>query len=498
MAKRSELREILLGERAEGEPAYRWLYRALRREILEGKLRPGTRLPATRDLAREHGLSRGTIVTAFEELKSEGYIEGSTGSGTYVSKVLPEVLLEVRRGGARESEAQIPKRQFSGYGASVQLFPGLPGRPMRAFRSNLPAVDEFPMILWAQIANRNLRRASTSMLTSCEAAGHRPLREVIATYISQSRGVVCTAEQVIVVSGVQEALDLTVRLFVERGDRVFMEDPGYVGATRVFEAVGAKILSMGVDGQGAKLPGTRHIAKLMYLTPAHQAPVGVTMSLTRRLEMLEWARRAGALIFEDDYDGEYRYSGRPVPALQGLDRNAVALFSGSFSKVLFPALRLGYVIVPEDLVEKFSAAKSILNRHAPVLEQMVLCEFIEAGHFGRHLRRMREMYSERLGVLLEEGRRHLKGVMEISEIEAGLQTMGWLAKGIDAEAVAKAAAARGVDTIPLGRFYRSAQELEKRERDGLQMGFAGVTPREIRRGVEELARAIEGVGRSGK
>jgi GntR family transcriptional regulator/MocR family aminotransferase len=236
----------------------------------------------------------------------------------------------------------------------------------------------------------------------------------------------------------------------------------------------------------------------MYLTPAHQAPVGVTMTLTRRLEMLEWARRAGALIFEDDYDGEYRYSGRPVPALQGLDRNGVALFSGSFSKLLFPALRLGYVIVPEDLVERFAAAKSILNRHAPVLEQTVLCEFIEAGHFGRHLRRMREMYSERLGVLLEEGRKSLKGVMEISEIEAGLQTMGWLAKGIDAEAVAKAGVARGVDTIPLAGFYRSAQELEKRERDGLQMGFAAVTPREIRRGVEELARAIEGVVRSGK
>lgn len=493
MTRRSGLTEILLGERGEDEPAYRWLYRALRREILAGKLRPGTRLPATRDLAREHGLSRGTIVTAFEELKSEGYIEGSTGSGTYVSKVLPEELLEVRRGGAGKSELQRPKRQFSGYGSSVRMFPSLPARPMHAFRSNLPAVDEFPTTLWAQIANRRMRRASTTMLTGCEAAGYRPLREAIAAYISQSRGVVCAASQVIVVSGVQEALDLTVRLFVDRGDRVFMEDPGYVGATRTFEAVGAKILSLGVDEEGTKLPGTRQTAKLAYLTPAHQAPVGVTMSLTRRLEMLEWARRAGALIFEDDYDGEYRYSGRSVPALQGLDRNGVALFAGSFSKILFPALRLGYVIVPEDLVERFAAAKSILNRHAPLLEQTVLCEFIEAGHFGRHLRRMREMYSERLGVLLEEGRRQLKGVMEISEIEAGLQTMGWLTKGIDAKAVAKAAFARGVETIPLEGFYRSAQELEKRERDGLQMGFAAVTPREIRRGVEELAHVIEGM-----
>ncbi|RZU41234.1 PLP-dependent aminotransferase family protein [Edaphobacter modestus] len=496
MPRRSGLTEILLGERGEGESAYRWLYAALRREILEGRLRPGTRLPATRDLAAEYGLSRGTIVTAFEELKAEGYIEGSVGSGTYVSKVLPEELLEVRRNGARKEPPAKPQRKLAKYGEGVRLFPNFSSRASRAFRPNLPALDEFPVTLWAQIANRKLRRASMSMLTGCEPVGYGPLREAIAAYVSRSRGVVCTAAQVVVVSGVQEALDITARLFVDAGDRVLVEDPGYIGAARVFEAMGAKMISLGIDGQGAKLPGARQTAKLVYITPAHQAPLGVTMSLARRLEMLEWARRAGALIFEDDYDGEYRYSGRPVPALQGLDRNGLVLFAGSFSKVLFPALRLGYLIVPEDLVDKFAAAKSILNRHAPLLEQTVLCEFIEAGHFGRHLRRMREVYSERLGVLLEEGRKQLKGVVEISEIEAGLQTVGWLAPGIDARAVAKAGSARGVDTIPLAGFYRSAQELEQRERDGLQMGFATVAPREIRRGVEELARALEGVVRS--
>ena len=491
MAKRSGLTEILLGERAEGESAYRWLYGALRREILEGRLRPGTRLPATRDLAAEHGLSRGTIVTAFEELKSEGYIEGSVGSGTYVSKVLPEELLEVRREGAKRSTPAPPTRRFAGYGSAVRAFPNFSSRASRAFRPNLPALEEFPVTQWAQIANRRLRRASMAMLMGCEAAGYGPLRGAIADYVSRSRGVVCTAAQVVVLSGVQEALDITARLFLSGGEKVFMEDPGYIGAARVFEAIGAKMISLGIDAQGAKLPGARQTARMVYVTPAHQAPLGVTMSLARRLEMLEWARRAGALIFEDDYDGEYRYSGRPVPALQGLDRNGVVLFAGSFSKVLFPALRLGYLVVPEDLVERFAAAKSILNRHAPLLEQMVLCEFIEEGHFGRHLRRMREVYSERLGVLLEEGRRHLSGAIEISEIEAGLQTVGWLAKGLDARAIAKAGSARGVDTIPLAGFYRSAQELEQRERDGLQIGFAAVAPREIRRGVEELARVLE-------
>jgi GntR family transcriptional regulator / MocR family aminotransferase len=197
------------------------------------------------------------------------------------------------------------------------------------------------------------------------------------------------------------------------------------------------------------------------------------------------------MIFEDDYDGEYRYSGRPVPALQGLDRSGMVLFAGSFSKVLFPALRLGYLIVPEDMVERFAAAKSIVNRHAPLFEQTVLCEFMEAGHFGRHLRRMRQIYSERLGVLLEEGKKRLAEKLEISEIEAGLQTVGWLADGIDGHAVAKAALARGVEVIPLGAFYRDKEERQRRQRDGLQIGFAAVGPKEIRRGVEELARALE-------
>jgi GntR family transcriptional regulator/MocR family aminotransferase len=495
MAKRSGLTEILLGERDDNEAAYRWLYRALQREILAGRLRPGTRLPATRDLAAEYGLSRGTIVTAFEELKAEGYVDGSVGSGTYVSKVLPEELLEVRRANAKEAPLSHPRRVLSEYGKAVRAFPGLSKRPIRAFRPNLPALDEFPVTLWAQIANRRLRHASVTMLTGSDAMGYGPLRGAIAGYVSRSRGVLCSPEQVIVTSGVQESLDLTVRLFVGRGDKVYMEDPGYVGGSRVFEAAGANLISLPVDEHGAMSPEARQTARLMYITPAHQAPLGVAMSLKRRLEMLAWARKTGALIFEDDYDGEYRYRGRPLPSLQGLDRNNVVLFAGSFSKVLFPALRLGYLIVPEDLVERYAAAKSILNRHAPVLEQTILCEFIEAGHFGRHLRRMREVYSERLGVLLEMGDRHLKGEMEISKIEAGLQTVGWLARGLDDREAAQAASNRGVDSIALTSFYRDPQELAQRDRHGLQLGFAAVTPREIQRGVEELARALESMPR---
>jgi GntR family transcriptional regulator/MocR family aminotransferase len=236
-----------------------------------------------------------------------------------------------------------------------------------------------------------------------------------------------------------------------------------------------------------KVPGEHlHSPRLVYLTPGHQSPTGVTMSLSRRLQVLEWARKSGALLFEDDYDSEYRYSGRPVPALQGLDRAGVVLFAGSFSKVLFPSLRLGYLVVPSDLVESFAAAKSIATRHAPLLDQAVLCDFVAEGHLDRHLRRMREVYAERLSILVACAKERLAGLLELSPVEAGLQTVGWLNRSIDGEAVARAAAARGVEVKLLSRYSR-----RRLPRDGLQLGFAAIDEREIRRGVAELAIALD-------
>jgi len=488
MTKRTTAFDLMLPLRDSGTRAYRWLYASLRAEILEGRLRPGARIPGTRDLANQYGLSRGTIVFAFEQLKSEGYLEGSVGSGTYVSKILPDELLQVTHDvGAQPPPQRKRKRSISDYGKRVQPFPGYETRPTRAFRANLPALDLFPTTLWAQITARRLRRVSTYMLMGCDSMGYRPLREAIADYLSTSRGVKCTPGQIAIVSGVQEALDLAARLFLNPGERVCMENPGYEGAAIVFEAVGAKISAMRLDNEGMKLPDpSLQRSRLVYVTPGHQFPLGITMSLTRRLELLEWARESGALIFEDDYDSEYRYSGRPVPALQGLDRTGRVLFAGTFSKVLFPSLRLGYLVIPPDLVTYFAATKSVTSRHAPLLEQAVLCDFITEGHFGRHLRRMREVYAERLSVLLEVARQRLAGLLEISNVEAGLQTVGWLRGGINAESAAKAAAARNVEVIPLSRYSRGRVGQE-----GLQMGFAALDAAEIRRGARELAVALE-------
>lgn len=468
-----------------GASLYRWLYDELRSAILAGRLRPGARLPATRDLADAYHLSRATIVAAFDQLKAEGYVEGRAGSGTYVSQVLPEQLLVVR--GPRAAK-RLPHRQvaLSEYARRLQPFRGVLQRPLRAFRPNQPALDLFPTTLWAQVAARRLRNVSAKLLAGGEALGYRPLREAVADYLNTSRGVKCTAEQVLILSGAQEALDRTARILLNPGEAVWTEEPGYPGASVVFRAVGANICPVPVDEEGFDLDRGRKrwkTPRLVYVTPAHQFPLGVTMSLRRRLALLEWARQAGVLIFEDDYDSEYRYSGRPIPAMQGLDRSGVVIFAGSFTAVLFPALRLGYLVVPTDMVDVFAAAESVSTHHPPLLEQAILCDFITEGHFARHIRRMRELYAERLSVLLEGAKEKLAGALEISTVEAGLQTVGWLKHGVRAERVAKLAAKRDVEVVPLGR-YATGQS----EREGLILGFAAVDPKELRRGVDELAR----------
>lgn len=489
MPKKNVTPALALPPRGAEPSATRWLAAALRTEILDGRLRPGARVPATRQLARAYGLSRGTIVSAFDQLKAEGYVDGNIGSGTYVNRVLPDDLLEVPRAIRRAGPPRRPpSRHLSDLGARVSEFSGLEARPTRAFRANIPALDLFPTTLWAQVESRRCRRATTSLLLGCGPMGYRPLQEALADHLSTSRGVQCRAEQVAIVSGVQEGLDLAARLFVNSGDRVCMEDPGYPGAALVFEAMGAKVLPVPLDDEGMMVPGARQAgSRLAYVTPGHQFPTGISMSLPRRMALLEWARQAGAVIFEDDYDSEYRYTGRPMPALQGLDRHGLVLFAGSFSKVLFPSLRLGYLVVPTDLIDQVSAIQSITVRHAPTISQAVLCDFITDGHFGRHLRRMREIYAERSRVLVECVRQQLAGLLEISGIEAGLQTAGWLGGGMTGVALATAAARRDVEVAPLSQYTR-----RRATREGVHLGFAAVDVPEIRRGVRELAMALAG------
>jgi GntR family transcriptional regulator/MocR family aminotransferase len=481
--------ELLLDYNA-AIPLHRQLYEGLRGAILSGRLSAGTRLPATRLLARELQVSRNTVLNAFEQLLAEGYVEGQMGSGTYVSHVLPDDLLRVQP----QPAAQLPvpaNRRLSRRGSLLASTPvtisrdqGLP----RAFRPGLPAFDSFPFDIWTRLVARHWRRPPPELLSYGEPAGYQPLREAIAAYLRAARGVQCTTEQVIVVAGSQQGLDLAARVLLDPGDQAWIEDPGYVGARGALRSAGAQLVPVPLDAEGLRVAvGVERCAnaRLAYVTPSHQFPLGVTMSLSRRLALLDWARRAGAWLLEDDYDSEYRYTGRPLPALQGLDTDGRTIYLGTFSKVLFPSLRLGYLVVPADLADAFIAARALADRHPPSLEQAALADFIVEGHFARHIRRTRALYAERRLALLEAAQRQLAGLLELHPAEAGMHLVGWLPEDLDDAAAAQRASRAGVDAPAL-----SSYALETVSRGGLLLGYAAVDEGEIRQGIQRLGAAL--------
>ncbi|HLY18012.1 MAG TPA: PLP-dependent aminotransferase family protein [Bryobacteraceae bacterium] len=477
MSKDVSSLDLTLNERPAHVSLTRWLHEELRRAILDGRLMPGTRLPATRDFARQHGVSRGTAVNAFEQLQAEGYLHGRVGAGTWINERLP-----APRAGARVPPAPARKLPAPLNGLSYL-------HAARPFRCHEPAIAEFPMDIWARIAGRRLRRASSSLLAGRDTRGYAPLREAIAGYLGYSRGVNCSADQVVIVSGVQQALDLLARLLLKPGDAVWLEDPGYFGAATAFRNAGARIIPVPVDERGLSLTQGKRLCavpKTAYVTPAHQFPLGMTMPLERRLSLLAWARAAGAFLIEDDYDSEYRFEGRPVPTLQGLDESGSVILVGSFNKLLFPALRIGYVVAPPALLDPLLAFRFGTDQHATAPDQAVLCDFIVEGHLGRHIRRMRELYGGRLAALQEGARKYLDGLLEISCVQAGLYTAGFLRSGMTSREAERAAAARNIETMALDRFT-----LRRTDVQGLLLGFGAFDEGEIRRGIAGLADALE-------
>lgn len=489
--QRFPLESLLLDEKA-GEPLYRQLETQIRSAILDGRLRPGERMPSTRQLAEDIGVARNTVKNAYNQLIIEGYLLTSVGSGTAVAHDLPEQLLHSpsgKRAPARTS-ATLPFSDAAKHMGAVEGWIAAeehgPSRPLRA---HAPASDAFPRQLWARLTTRRLRNISRNLLESGDPRGYRPLREVIAGYLGSVRGVACVPDQVIVTAGVQQAIELIATLLVDPGDKVCMEDPGYAPARPVFELRGAEVLSIPVDEEGldvARLAATAPVAKLVYVTPSSQFPLGMTMSLPRRLALIEWAKQSGAVILEDDYNGEYRYAGRPLPALYGLAPPGQVLYSGSFSKLLFPALRIGYLVVPQDAVDRFAAARWLVDRHSPPLEQAVLTDFIEEGHFTRHVRRMRTLYAERQAALVEAARRDLDGVMDVPASDAGLHLIGWLSQAVSEATIVKAAAAAGVELMPTSWFG-----VRKAPQESVILGYAPFTPREIGRATRALAKTLE-------
>jgi GntR family transcriptional regulator/MocR family aminotransferase len=478
-------------------PLYRQLYDGLRRAILTGQLAPGTRLQSSREMAGELGVSRNTVVNAYEQLLAEGYLDGQVGSGTYVSRALPEDLLNVRavtRSCTRAGGAGVRLSERGKMFAA--LAPDVPRAPekVRAFQPGVPGLDSFPFDTWAKLEARHWRRPADTLLGYGEPQGHAPLRRAIASYLGLSRAVRCAPEQVVVVDGAQMAFDLVGRVLLDPGDAAWMEEPGYPGARAALSAAGARLVHVPVDAEGLDVSAGAAMepkARLIYVTPSHQFPLGMTMSLPRRLALLGWASRAGAWVMEDDFDSEYRYEGRPLASLQGLDNDGRVVYVGTFSKFLFPSLRLGYIVAPPALVDAFIAARAVTGRHSPSVEQAVLTDFIEEGHFGRHIRRMRTLYRERQTLLLEALRREAGDILEVEPSDAGIQLVAWLPEGIDDTQVSREAAARGVEARPMSIFY--AQEPR---RAGLDLGYAAFNEREIRRGAAQLSAAIRSCLRS--
>jgi GntR family transcriptional regulator / MocR family aminotransferase len=500
MAKRRAVVTIgtLELDRASGVPLYRQLYDGLREAILSGRLRPGARLPSTRVLASDLATSRNTVLAAFGQLLAEGYLEGRVGAGTTVAGTLPETLLRARpeptgpgRPGRRP---RLSRRGALLVGTRAALSRG--AATAHPFRPGLPGLDAFPFDLWTRLLARRWRRVPRQLLDYGEPAGYAPLREAIAAYLGEARAVNCEASQVIVVTGAQQAVDLAARVLLDPGDTAWVEDPGYQGARGALIAAGIRLAPVSLDGEGLDVRRGARVApeaRLVYVTPSHQYPLGVTMTLHRRLALLEWASASGAWILEDDYDSEYRYAGRPLAALQGLDAAGRVIYAGTFSKVLFPALRLGYLVVPPELVDAFVAARALTDRHSPSVTQAALADFIDGGHFARHVRRTRALYAERQDTLVRAARRTMGGLLEVTPAEAGMHLMGWLPAGADDRTAARAALARDVDTPPLSSFR--VRPARSGERGGLVLGYAAYTPREIDDACGRLAAALRAMRR---
>ena len=476
-------------ERDSRVPLQRQLFDQLREAILEGRLRAGARLPSSRALARELGISRNTVLFTFEQLEAEGYLQAAKGSGSYVSEVLPEALLSVRaRSASPTRPSRKPRHSLRGKYARSIWKPTI-GRNVRIpFAPELPAIDQFPTELWARLGARHWRRARPRELGYGELAGYLPLREAICSYLLESRGIRCHANQILILSGFQQGLDLSCRVLLNPKDSVWVEEPCYSGTRTTLLANGAKVVPIGVDGEGlqaeeaiARAPQ----ARLAFITPSHQYPLGMVMSLRRRLALLEWADKKNMWILEDDYDGEFRYSGRPLMALHALDAANRVLYLGSFSRALLPSLRLGYLVLPPELADAFLASRALSDDSPPLVTQSVTAEFMNEGHFARHLRRMRSIYGERRQALLEGAERELKGLLELQPDETGLHLVGWLSQGISERRACRAAAQNGVDVRPLSDCW-----LKPPPKAGLLLGFAGFTPRQIQTALGRLGEAL--------
>ncbi len=471
-------------------PVSAQLHHALRELIMTGGITAGERLPASRTLARELEVSRTTVLEVFDRLTSEGLIESRIGAGAFVCAVphaptaLPAALAPAAAAAQPPSLSQAMTQSLARMADRSRL-----PQSARAFTTALPAFDEFPMAQWARLSARHWRSARSDVMGYGEPLGHGPLRQAIALHLRANRGIVCDAAQVFIVAGAQQAFQLVASMLLNPGDPVWFENPGAIGARNGLVAAGAELVPVPVDAQGLCVDAGLRLAphfRLAFVTPSHQQPLGMVMSLQRRLALLDAAQAAQAWVIEDDYDGEFSFGGEPLPTLKGVDRGERVIYVGTFSKSLFPSLRLGYLLAPPALVGPLTALMNRVMHGVPTHTQAVTAEFIREGHFAAHLRRMRRLYAERHGTLMREALAKWPAALQLTPSASGLHTVARLQPqalgGIDESELAARAARQQITVSPIGRFAISP--IAER---GLVLGFGGITPQQIERGVAGLA-----------
>ncbi|AOK62989.1 DNA-binding protein [Burkholderia ubonensis] len=472
------------------QPIYRQLHRLLQQAILSRELPAGTRVPSSRLLAAELGIARNTVTQVYEQLALEGYVSSATGRGTFVADSAPDELVGVPADAAGLTPApRAAARPLSARGARLVEGAGVSKRQGGAFMPGVPDVSRFPARVWTRLHNKYWRRLRPDLLTYAPGGGLALLREALADYLRTSRSVRCAPEQIVITTGIHQSIDLAVRLLTDPGDAIWTEDPCYWGVRSVLNVSGLTTRPIPVDDEGIA-PSAADLAeppKLMLVTPSHQYPLGMVMSLARRRMLLEYARQHRCWIIEDDYDSEFRYGSRPLASLQGLDTAGQVIYVGSFGKTLFLGLRVGYLVAPEPLAESFATASAELYREGQLLQQAVLAEFIAEGHFVSHIRKMRTLYGQRREMLLDAVARRYGDTLQAAGSDAGLHLVTRLPDGVDDCAVAQAALARNIVVRPLSGYYADPA----RAASGLLLGYACVPEEEIAPAFATLAEAID-------
>ena len=486
----SPLSPVISVSRGDGKPLHKQIYDGFRASIVDGSLSAGQQVPSSRTLAVELGISRIPVLNAYAQLLAEGYFESRSGAGTFVSSSLPDHLTSCHYHRAESANATSGPRLVSQRSAL------LPSRDSRqrlrgigAFNLGQLSFDHFPFQVWSSLVARHSRSVTSTALNYSDPMGSLEFRQAIATYLRTSRAVHCQPEQIMVVSGSQQALEISAHVLLDPGSPVWIEEPGYTFLRNSLKMAGCRLVPVPVDREGLNVAAGIKLcrkARAAFVTPSHQFPLGVTMTASRRLQLLDWAQSSGTWIVEDDYDSEYRYENMPIASLQGLDRNARVIYIGTFSKTLFPAVRLGYLVIPPDLVDRFVAVRVAKDLCPPFLFQSVLADFLREGHFARHIRKTRLIYAARRTALTEALQNELGSSLEVSGSEAGMHLLVTLPKGVHDEPISLRAASQKLWLWSLSTCY-----IEKPQRQGFILGFGSTKASDMPRAVRRLRTALE-------